>query len=63
MIQAQSRPDSSPLQMNIIIRNDGCDPERRPLLSKKELARRINVTDRTIQHNIRELEEGGLGPP
>ena len=48
--------------MNIIIENVDYwrNPERRPFPSKKELARRINVSDKAIQNNIRELEKAGL---
>lgn len=62
LIQAQSRLGITPLQMNIIIQLLGYwrDPNRRPFPSKKELAGRIGVTSKTIQNNIRELEEAGL---
>lgn len=62
LIQAQSRLGISPLQMNIIIQllDYWRDPDRRPFPSKKELAGRINVTDKTIQNNIRALEQAGL---
>ena len=62
LIQAQSRLGITPLQMNIVIQllSYWRDPDRRPFPSKKELAGRIGVTDKTIQNNIRELEEAGL---
>jgi predicted transcriptional regulator len=62
LIQAQSRLGISPLQMNIIIQllDYWRDHDRRPFPSKKDLARRIGVTDKTIQNNIRALERAGL---
>ena len=62
LIQAQSRLGITPLQMNVIVQLLGYwrDPDRRPFPSKKELAGRIGVTDKTIQNNIRELEDAGL---
>jgi len=36
------------------------DPQRRPFPSKKELAERIGVTPKTIQTNMRQLENAGL---
>ena len=48
--------------MNIIVQllDYWRDPDRRPFPSKKELASRINVTPKTIQNNMRELEKAGL---
>ena len=62
LIQAQSRLGITPLQMNIIIQllDYWRDPDRRPFPSKKDLAGRINVTAKTIQNNIKALEEAGL---
>lgn len=62
LLQAQSRLGVSPLQMNIIVQLLGYwrDPDRRPFPSKKELAKRLNVTDKTIQNNMRQLEQAGL---
>ena len=62
LIQAQSRLGITPLQMNILIQllDYWRDPERRPFPTKKEIASRIKVTDKTIQNNIRQLEEAGL---
>lgn len=62
LIQGQSRLGITPLQMNIIIQllDYWRDPDRRPFPSKKDLAGRINVTDKTIQNNIRALEKAGL---
>ena len=36
------------------------DPERKPFPTKKELAQRIGCTEKTIQNNIRALEEANL---
>ncbi len=36
------------------------DPARRPFPTKKELANRIGVTDKTIQNNVRALEKAGF---
>lgn len=62
LIQAQHRLGLSPLQMNIIIQllDYWRDPNRHPFPTKKELANRIGVTDKTIQNNIRQLEKVGL---
>lgn len=48
--------------MNIIIQllDYWHEPTRKPFPSKKELANRIDVTDKTIQNNIRALEKAGL---
>ncbi|MBH0619084.1 helix-turn-helix domain-containing protein, partial [Salmonella enterica] len=35
------------------------EPTRKPFPSKKDLAKRMGVTDKTIQTNIRELEQAG----
>lgn len=62
LIQAQSRLGITPLQMNIVIQllDYWRDPNRRPFPTKKEIATRINVTHKTIQNNIRQLEKAGL---
>lgn len=62
LIQAQHRLGLSPMQMNIIIQllDYWRDPDRRPFPTKKDLANRIGVTDKTIQNNIRQLEKAGL---
>ncbi|GAA4246962.1 hypothetical protein GCM10022293_00570 [Azospirillum formosense] len=62
LIQAQSRLGISVLQMNIIVQllDYWRDPDRRPFPTKKELAKRMSVTDKTIQNNMRQLEEAGL---
>ena len=62
LIQAQSRLGITPLQMNIIMQllDYWREPERRPFPTKKDIAGRIGVTDKTIQTNIRQLEQAGL---
>lgn len=62
LIQAQSRLGITPLQMNIIIQllDYWREPERRPFPTKKDIASRIDVTPKTIQTNIRQLEQAGL---
>ncbi len=62
LIQAQSRLGITPLQMNIIIQflDYWREPERPPFPTKKDIAGRIGVTDKTIQTNIRQLEQAGL---
>ena len=62
LIQAQGRLGITPLQMNIIIQllDYWREPERRPFPTKKDIAGRIRVTDKTIQTNIRKLEQAGL---
>ena len=62
LIQAQNRLGVSALQMNIIVQllDYWRDPDRRPFPTKKELANRIGVTNKTIQNNVRALEKAGL---
>lgn len=62
LIQAQRRLGINPTQMNIIIQllDYWFEPSRKPFPSKKDLAERIGVTPKTIQNNIRELEQAGL---
>ena len=62
LIKAQRRLGITPLQMNIIIQllSYWHDPDRPPFPSKKELADRIGVTSKTIQNNIRALENVDL---
>jgi Helix-turn-helix domain len=61
LIQAQRRLGINTTQMNIIVQllDYWHEPTRRPFPSKKELANRIGVTDKTIQNNIRELQKVG----
>ena len=62
LIQAQIRLGITPLQMNILIQllDYWREPDRSPFPTKKEIALRIGVTDKTIQNNIRQLEKAGL---
>lgn len=62
LIQAQRRLGLNPIQMNIVIQllDYWHEPSRKPFPAKKELAKRIGVTDKTIQNNIRLLEKAGI---
>ena len=62
LIQAQRRLGINSTQMNIIVQllDYWRDPARKPFPSKKDLAKRIGVTDKTIQLNVRELEKAQL---
>ncbi|MCW2308951.1 helix-turn-helix domain-containing protein [Rhodobium gokarnense] len=62
LIQAQRRLGINPTQMNIIVQllDYWFEPSRRPFPSKKELAERMAVTPKTIQNNVRALEQAGL---
>jgi hypothetical protein len=62
MIQAQRRLGINSTQMNIIIQllDYWHEPSRKPFPTKKELAKRIGVTEKTIQNNVRALEKAGL---
>ena len=61
-IQAQRRLGINAMQMNIIVQllDYWYEPSRRPFPMKQELADRIGVTEKTIQNNIRALEQAGL---
>jgi DeoR/GlpR family transcriptional regulator of sugar metabolism len=50
------------MQMNIIVQllDYWFEPSRKPFPTKRELANRIDVTEKTIQINIRALEKAGL---
>ncbi len=62
LIQAQRRLGINPMQMNIIIQllDYWFEPSRKPFPMKQDLAKRIGVTEKTIQNNIRALEKAGL---
>jgi predicted transcriptional regulator len=62
LIKAQCRLGITPLQMNILIQllDYWHDPARKPFPTKQDLAERMNVTGKTIQNNIRQLEQAGL---
>jgi predicted transcriptional regulator len=62
MIQAQRRLGVTQLQMNILIQllDYLRDPTRQPFPRKSEIAGRMGVSAKTIQINIRALEQAGL---
>ena len=62
LIQGQQRLGVNALQMNILIQllDYWREPERKPFPTKKQIAERIGVTEKTIQNNVRLLEEAGL---
>jgi len=62
LIRGQRRLGLNPMQMNICIQllDYWFEPARKPFPTKKELAQRIGCTEKTIQNNIRELEEAKL---
>ena len=62
LIQAQKRLGINAMQMNIIVQllDYWFEPSRKPFPTKRELANRIDVTEKTIQTNIRALEKAGL---
>lgn len=62
IIQAQQRLGINSTQMNIIIQllDYWHEPTRKPFPTKRELANRIGVTEKTIQNNVRELEKAQL---
>jgi|HubBroStandDraft_1064217.scaffolds.fasta_scaffold00257_30 predicted transcriptional regulator len=62
LIQAQSRLGITPLQFNILAQllDYWRDPARAPFPSKADLASRIGCKPKTIQTNIRALENAGL---
>ncbi|WP_433933406.1 helix-turn-helix domain-containing protein [Brevundimonas diminuta] len=62
LIQAQSRLGLTPMQFNILVQllDYYRDPNRAPFPSRAELGRRIGVKPKTIQTNMRQLEQAGL---
>ncbi len=62
LIQAQQRLGINSMQMNIIVQllDYFYEPSRKPFPTKRELATRIGVTEKTIQINIRALEKAEL---
>ena len=62
LIQAQARLGLTPMQFNILVQllDYYRDPGRAPFPSRAELGRRIGVGPKTIQTNIRQLEQAGL---
>lgn len=61
LIQAQRRLGINSMQMNIIIQllDYWFEPSRKPFPSKRELAQRMDVSEKTIQNNVRALEKAG----
>jgi helix-turn-helix protein len=62
LIQGQRRLGVTPLQMNILLQllDYFFDPTRHPFPRKSEIAKRMNVSTKTIQINMRALEQAGL---
>jgi DNA-binding MarR family transcriptional regulator len=62
MIRAQSRLGINATQFNILVQllEYWRDPSRRPFPTKKEIAVRIGLTEKTVQLNIRALEKANL---
>lgn len=62
LIRGQRRLGINPTQMNIILQllEYWVEPTRKPFPTKKDIANRIGITDKTVQINIRELEKAGL---
>ena len=61
LLRSQHRLGLSPLQMNIIVQllDYWFDPNNPPFPSKRQLADRIGVNPKSIQNNIRALEQAG----
>jgi hypothetical protein len=62
LIQARGRFGLNQMQMNIIIQllDYWREPSRKPFPTKRELAQRMDVTEKTIQNNIGKLERAGI---
>jgi len=62
LIKAQKRIGINSTQMNIIIQllDYWIEPTRKPFPTKKAIAERIGITPKTVQINIRALEQAGL---
>lgn len=62
LMRSQARLGLSPLQFNIVVQllEYWHDPSRPPFPSKEELAGRMGIKAKTIQTNIRALEQAGL---
>ncbi|MDP2618687.1 MAG: helix-turn-helix domain-containing protein [Hyphomicrobiales bacterium] len=62
LIKAQNRIGINQTQMNIILQllDYWIEPTRKPFPSKKDIAKRIGITGKTVQNNIRALEKAGL---
>ena len=62
MIKGQKRLGLSPIQFNILIQllDYWHEPSRKPFPTKQDIADRIGVTAKTVQNNIRGMEQAGL---
>ena len=62
MIRAQSRLGINATQFNILVQllEYWRSPERRPFPTKKQIASRLGLNEKTVQTNIRDLETAGL---
>lgn len=62
LLRAQHRLGITPTQLSIIVQllSYYYDPLRPPFPTKRELAKRIGITEQTIRINIKALEEAGL---
>lgn len=62
LVKAQKRIGINPTQMNIILQllDYWIEPTRKPFPTKKAIANRIGITPKTVQNNIRALEQANL---
>ena len=62
LLRAQNRLRITPTQLTIIVQLLGYyyDPLRPPFRTKRDLAKRIGITEQTIRINIKTLEDAGL---
>lgn len=62
LVRAQARLGISTTQFNIIVQllSYWIDPKRPPFPTKRELAKRMSITPKTVQTNIAALEKHGL---
>jgi len=62
LIRAQKRIGINSTQLNIIVQllDYWIEPSRKPFPTKREIASRIGINEKTVQTNIRALEKAGL---
>ena len=62
LLRAQNRLGITPTQLTIIVQllSYFYDPLRPPFPTKRELAKRIGITEQTLRINIKALEDAGL---
>lgn len=62
LVRAQARLGISTTQFNIVVQllSYWIDPKRPPFPTKKDLAKRMSITPKTVQTNIAALERHGL---